>query len=135
MTALLLDTHVLVWMILASRRVGTHAQRAINRGLDKDGVFVSAVSFYEIARLIEARRLSNRASAWEIRERALREGVTEIPLDGKQAMDAAGLFTLTGDPMDRFIVATARDQGATLVSADEAILGWAGDVLRMDARE
>ena len=39
-----------------------------------------------------------------------------------------------GDPADRIIVATAME-GHRLVTADERILRWDGDLDRLDARE
>ena len=39
-----------------------------------------------------------------------------------------------GDPIDRLIVATALERGATLVTADEWLLGWRGTLERHDAR-
>jgi PIN domain nuclease of toxin-antitoxin system len=49
-------------------------------------------------------------------------------------LDAGGLASFSNDPIDKFIVAAARDAGATLVTADTAMLGWDGDVKRIDAR-
>ena len=105
------------------------------RALEREQLLVSAVSFYEIAQLIDLGRLPAHASASSIRERALNDGVTEITICGAQAIDAAGLTTLPGDPMDRFIVAAARHARAQLITADIALLAWKGDVKRLDATE
>jgi PIN domain nuclease of toxin-antitoxin system len=39
------------------------------------------------------------------------------------------------DPADRSIVAVARNAGLTLVTADGKILGWQGQLDRLDARQ
>jgi len=49
-------------------------------------------------------------------------------------IDAALLEDFHGDPADRLITATAKRLGATLLTADERILAWSGDLTRADAR-
>ena len=61
-------------------------------------------------------------------------GVIEIPVDGAIAARAGLLTDMHGNPADRIIVATAME-GHRLVTADERILGWNGDIGRLDARE
>ena len=69
---------------------------------------------------------------WRLRVLGL--GVQEIPLTGDIAMAAVHLADLHGDPADRIIVATGVATGATLVTADDRILGWPGSLKRQDAR-
>jgi PIN domain nuclease of toxin-antitoxin system len=133
-TLLLLDTHVLIWYMDRSRRLGARCQRAIARSLERDEVLVSAASFCEIAQLMASGRLPGNVSSREVRRRALSEGVSEAVINGEQAIDTAGIGALR-DPMDRFIVAAARHRGATLVTADASILKWPGEAQRMDATE
>lgn len=116
-----------------SRRLGKRAHRAIAAAIEDDLIMVSAVTFYEIALLIAAGRLPRHTNAATIRERALSEGLMELPVCGTQSLDAAGLDGLPLDPMDRFIVAAARHARAQLVTADTTILGWSGAVQRLDA--
>lgn len=49
-------------------------------------------------------------------------------------MRAADLENLSGDPLDRIIVATALVEQAVLLTADMRILGWRGEVQRLDAQ-
>ncbi len=63
----------------------------------------------------------------------LRAGLEKIVLDGSVALGAVALEAFHPDPADRFIVATALARGATLVTADRAILEWPGALLRCDA--
>lgn len=63
----------------------------------------------------------------------LRAGLIEIPLDGRIALLASRLESLHRDPADRFIVATAIDRRTSLVTADGGILGWSGELARIDA--
>jgi PIN domain nuclease of toxin-antitoxin system len=58
-----------------------------------------------------------------------------MALDGAIAHGATELPDLHPDPADRFIVATALTLGATLLTADQAILSWPGPLRRQRAGE
>ena len=70
--------------------------------------------------------------AW--RRSVLESGIIEVPLSSVVGILAAGLDGLPRDPADRFIAATALEEGATLVTADASMLAWAGTLARHDAR-
>lgn len=76
-------------------------------------------------------RLPEGVPAW--RQRQLEQGMIEIPLDGPTAVRAGLLPGMHGDPADRLIVATALG-GHQLMTADEHILNWPGELARLDAR-
>ena len=63
----------------------------------------------------------------------LEDGLTEIPVDGEIGIRANGLANFHADPADRIIVATAL-RGHRLITADERILAWTGNLDRLDAR-
>lgn len=62
-------------------------------------------------------------------------GIQEVPVSGDIGILAAGLEDFPRDPADRIITATAIVRNATLLTADERILSWSGNVRRSDARE
>jgi len=130
---LLLDTHVLIWAAQGAPRIGRRTRAMIERSLGDGSALVSAVSFWEVARLVRLGRLkiASEPAAW--RSRILEAGFEEAVLDGQIGIRAADLSSLSGDPIDRFIVATALVRGAAVVTADEAILGWGGSLARQDA--
>ena len=131
---ILLDTNVLLWLRHGDRRLGARAREAIDRAWQADNLAVSVVSYWEVGMLISKGRISlpEGLPAW--RQRQMEQGMIEIPLDGPTAVQAGLLTALHGDPGDRFIVATALG-GHELMTADENILGWRGDLVRLDARE
>jgi PIN domain nuclease of toxin-antitoxin system len=49
------------------------------------------------------------------------------------AVRASDLENLPGDPFDRLIVGTALVERATLLTADQRILAWPGELERQDA--
>lgn len=130
---MLLDTQVLVWVRSGAGKLGRRSRDAISRAVQQGDVAVSAISFWEVAMLQEKGRLTllRDISSW--REALLDDGLVEIPVNGAIAARAGGLAGMHGDPADRLIVATALD-GHQLVTADERILGWPGQLHRLDAR-
>ncbi len=134
MPRLLLDTHVLVWFINHDPKLGSLSRSLIEQGLVADRLCLSSVTFWEVALLSSKGRvaLNTPPTAW--RTAVLGMGVREYPLDGDVAIRSALLADLHRDPADRFIMATAIRHGATLVTADNDILAWAGPLPRLDAR-
>lgn len=129
---ILLDTHVLVWLSTADPRLGRKTIRSIDRTLSQQGVFVSAISFWEIGMLVAKGRV--RVDPTALRADALKTGIQEISVDGNIAIAAGALGALHGDPADRIIVATALEAEARLASADQTVLAWRGGLKTLDAR-
>jgi PIN domain nuclease of toxin-antitoxin system len=92
------------------------------------------ISFWEIALLVRKGRLRLIQSLGAWRRDLLKRGVIELPLGGATCIAAGQLEHFHADPVDRLIVATAQELGATLVTADEKILAWPGRLDRRDAR-
>ncbi len=77
-------------------------------------------------------RISQPLGLW--RREWLQQGLVELPVTGAIGIDAALLADFHADPADRWIVATARELDATLLTADDRILAWPGRLDRRDAR-
>ena len=131
---LLLDTHVLVWLDEGSSRLGTDALQVINKALATGQIGVTAISFWEIAMLVEKQRLTFQIELDVWRAELLQTGLQEIPVQGSTAIRAGQLKSFHGDPADRMIVATAIENSATLITADEKILLWNQLHQKIDAR-
>jgi PIN domain nuclease of toxin-antitoxin system len=134
---LLLDTHALVWSVEERPRLGSRAKRAINIAARLNQVAVSAISPWEVALLVSKVRLnlSTDVMVW-VRDALSKPGVNLIPLEPEIAVASTRLpFETHADPADRILVATARHLGATLVTADKALLNLAknGHFRAMDA--
>ncbi len=129
---LLFDTHVLCWMVAGDRRLGPRARRAADEALASGEAAVSAISFWELAMLIDKRRMQLDLAAEALRRYLLDLTLNEIPVDGEIALRAGQLTDLHGDPADRIILATALS-GHRLVTADRQLLDWPGQVQRLRA--
>jgi len=125
---LLLDTHVLLWSGFKDPRLGRKAAGAINRAAREGRIRISAITPWEIGLLASKKRINLYvdALAW-IREALSKPGVQLAALEPEIAVESTRLpFEMHPDPSDRILVATARQVGATLVTADRALLGMAG---------
>jgi PIN domain nuclease of toxin-antitoxin system len=131
---LLLDTHVLIWSQETPGRLGPAARKAL---LDPaNEILVSAASSLEIARLVHLKQLVLKVGLGTWLAIALRSlQASSVPVDHAVALEA---YTLPGpfhkDPADRLLVATARIEKATLLTADDLILKYP-HVQTLDARK
>jgi len=81
-SAILLDTHVLLWLTEHDAKLSDATRRAIDDAARGEGVFVSSISFWEIAMLARRGRIELARSIVEWRDAVLdRPGLKEIPLD------------------------------------------------------
>ena len=113
---IVLDTHAWIWWLAVPRRLSRPAKLAIDRA---DRIGVSTISVFEVAQLVQRRRvtLDIPLRAW-VREALAHERVEPLPLTTEVALDAAQL-RVEANPADRIIYATARVADARLVTRDE----------------
>lgn len=131
---ILLDTHALVWLSEGNDKLGGRSLSLINKALKSKELFVSSISFWEVAMLVEKKRLKMSLSVELWRKELLDNGLQEISLNGKIAIQSAILPNFHGDPADRMIVATAINTSLILCTADEKILDWQSQLTRINAK-
>ena len=121
-----------MWLRLGDERLGSRARSEIEQAWQSNALAVSAISFWEVAVLVDKGRirLAEDVRAW--RHEHLDQGVVEIPVDGEIGVRAANLTGFHPDPADRLIVATAL-AGHRLVTSDRRILEWPGKLSRLNA--
>ena len=130
---ILLDTHILVWLDKGSRQLGKETRIELDKSLQKNALAVSAITFWELAMLVNKGRIElPPIRRW--RSELLNMGLIEIPIDGACGIHANELVDFHPDPADRLIVATAIENDATLATADERILNWSEGMSRLDGR-
>jgi PIN domain nuclease of toxin-antitoxin system len=132
--SILLDTNALIWLLDDDVELGQRATEEIDQALRTSRLLVSAASFWEVAMLVAKKRLvlDRAVSRWRVD--AMRSGIEEVPLDGQLAIESVALPYLHADPADRFVVATALQLRAKLVTSDARLLAWKGPLACMDAR-
>lgn len=125
---LLLDTHVLLWLVLGESQLGAEARQAISHSARVDRLLISAITPWEIGVLVSKKRidLHREIMAW-MRDALSWPGIKLAPLEPEIAVASTRFaFEMHPDPADRILVATARHLSATLVTADRALLDLAG---------
>lgn len=121
---LVIDTHILIWMANGDAQLTVAARKAINNAAFSGRVLVPAICIWEIAMLVGAGRVRVGKSVHNWVEDALSApGFVLAPLTPSVAIESCNLpGEFHGDPADRMIVATARIEGALLLSKDKRIL-------------
>jgi PIN domain nuclease of toxin-antitoxin system len=126
--ALLLDTHIVLWLDSGSDRLRPSTRVLIDDWWRRGGaILVSAVTAWEVALLADTGRieLDLPAPAW-IDRFLSRPGVEAAPLDHVAAAGAYRLAPLEHrDPADRLLIASAIELNAAMVTYDERILRFA----------
>ncbi len=120
-----LDTCAWVWFVMGEPMRQDALERLRAAELEANLV-VSAASVWEVATLARKGRLDliEGTQAWVDRGTSI-AGLMVHPIDAQIALDAATLpGSIHGDPMDRFIIATARAFDAPVVTRDTAILAY-----------
>lgn len=122
--ALLLDTHIALWLDGGDERLRPSTRAAIDLCWRGGGtIFLSAVSAWEVAALVDKGyvELDLPVDRW-ISRFLDRPGVAPIPLDHHAAVRAYQLHHLEHrDPGDRLLIATAIGLGCPLVTYDDRI--------------
>ena len=130
---ILLDTHVVLWLDQGAANIGPKARTILDLAQERGEISICGISFWEIAMLERKNRITTSLDLAEWRQRLLSAGLQEWAIDGATGILAAQLHDLHSDPADRMIVATAIRRGAQLMTADERMLNWSGNLDRLDA--
>jgi PIN domain nuclease of toxin-antitoxin system len=126
---LLLDTHALLWWLTDSPRLRAAWRRAI--GDSQTRVLVSAASIWEIAIKSAMGRLGlDLPQDVALENFAALCGFEDLPVSARHAAAVLELPPHHADPFDRILVAQARLERLTLVTADKAMRAYEVEVLR-----
>ena len=119
------DTHIWVWWVSGSDRL-TETQRHEIEAVEQGGRGVSAISCWEVAKLVELGRLTlDRPVADWLKAALGYPGIRLLGLTPEVAVASTQLpGTFHRDPADQIIVATARLHASRLVTSDQKILDY-----------
>ncbi|MBU6367720.1 MAG: type II toxin-antitoxin system VapC family toxin [Gemmatimonadetes bacterium] len=125
--ALLLDSHIWLWLLSGHHdRIPTPVMQELTRADRGTPLAVSDATPWELMTKAHRGRLVLELPPTIWMARALEApGIRLVPLRRAVLLDAATLPDgAPRDPFDRVIIATARMDGMTLVTADQAIIQW-----------
>ncbi|MEH1867563.1 MAG: type II toxin-antitoxin system VapC family toxin [Nostoc sp.] len=121
---IVLDTHIWVWWVQNDSRL-TQKQQQWLQDYESDGLGISILSCWEVAKLVEKKRLILPVDIDKWLEAALAyPGVQLLNLSLPIIVDSTQLNGFHSDPFDQMIVATARFYNCLLLTADAKILNY-----------
>jgi PIN domain nuclease of toxin-antitoxin system len=119
----LADSHAVLWYTQGSDRLSSRAAGALTEAEATDGVIVSVATLVDLWYVTQTTKALTEAEVSEVRE-----AIVTSPAFTLQPIDLAVIDATTSiprdvlsDPWDRFIVATAKTLGLSLVTKDQAI--------------
>jgi PIN domain nuclease of toxin-antitoxin system len=120
---MILDTHAVLWWIQDEDKIGAAGKYIIDNATAANPVFVSSITFWEIALLVQKERLELKLPVQQWLEKlASLEMIDTIPITWKIAARSTTLSSLeTADPADRFIISSAIEHGIPILTKDEKI--------------
>jgi PIN domain nuclease of toxin-antitoxin system len=112
---LLLDAHILLWVLYEPERLADRTRNAITD--ESNELFVSLATLWEIVNKAATHRLPLAGSSLErIIERIDDLGVAFLPILQSEIIAAAMLPRHHADPFDRILIAQAKAYALTLVT-------------------
>ena len=124
---ILLDTHPWIWWVHDDARLPSNYRDELEYR-EADGLGVSVISCWEIAKLVEYNRLVLPVPVEQWLQQALSyPGIQLIDLTPRIAVESTQLpAPFHRDPADQIIVATARVHRCPLMTVDSKILDYVG---------
>ena len=118
MKDLLMDTHVWVWLSMEDKKsMSSRASKALPQATSK---FISAISCWELAKLVEKGRIGFSIPTLAWIQRSLHEyDIRMVELTAEIAVESTLLRGMHADPADQIIAATSRVTGMPLVTSDK----------------
>jgi PIN domain nuclease of toxin-antitoxin system len=126
-STVVLDTHVWIWLASGEGRLRKESIKALEYASAHRQILIPAICVWEVALLASRGKISldKPVHAW-IQDALSGPGISLAPLTPEVCIDSCSLpGAVHADPADRIIIATARVEGATLVTRDARILDYA----------
>ena len=121
---IILDTHIWIWWVDDNERL-TEKQKKLIYQYQNQGLGISIISCWEIAKLVEKNRLILSCSVEEWLEKACNyPNVKILDLTLPIIIKSTQLIGFHKDPVDQLIVATANIYDCLLLTADQKILNY-----------
>ncbi|MEA1877836.1 MAG: type II toxin-antitoxin system VapC family toxin [Bacteroidota bacterium] len=122
----MLDTHTWIWWRMNPKKLSQKVKKIIESTNSYDEILLSAISPWEFSKLLEKKKIGISCDSEEWINSAL-----DMPKFRLIALSPVLAYRSTvlpqpfhSDPADQIIVATAREENATILTKDERILTY-----------
>lgn len=118
-----LDTHVWIWWNMHPQKLSAPVRSLLSNPDRYEELLLSAISPWEFSKLLEKERIGISCNPEEwIAEALDMPKLRLVPLTPTIACRSTSLpHHFNGDPADQIIVATAREENATILTKDQII--------------
>lgn len=123
---LLLDTHILLWVVNTPERLPSPAHAMI-ASLD-NAVYFSVVNLWEITLKAQLQRTDFRVDARALRTALLKAGYQELDVKSEHVFQLNHLADIHKDPFDRMLIAQALSESMLLLTMDAQIAKYPAPV-------
>lgn len=126
-TQYVLDTHCLIWFQEDNPKMTARVMAELQEPANT--IFFSQVSLFEIAIKQKIGKLPHfNATLSEIYQQAINDGFSYLPIKNQHifSYQKIPLLEIHRDPFDRLLLATAYEEKATILSADNNFSLYAG---------
>lgn len=126
---LLLDTHLLLWAASEPQRLSAKARALLLNSANQ--LIFSSASLWEISIKNGLERPDFNVDPRRLWRMLLVNGYRELPVTSEHTVALADLPPLHKDPFDRILIAQARVEGLTLLTADKAVAKYGDGVKKI----
>ena len=122
----MLDTHTWIWWHMNPKKLSQKVKKIIKNTNSYDEILLSAISPWEFSKLLEKKKIGISCDPEDWINSALdMPKFRLIPLSPVLSYRSTVLpQPFHNDPADQIIVATAREENATILTKDERILAY-----------
>ena len=122
----MLDTHTWIWWHMNPKKLSKKVKKIIENTNSYDEILLSAISPWEFSKLLEKKKIGISCDPEDWINSALdMPKFRLVPLSPVLAYRSTVLpLPFHSDPADQIIVATAREENATILTKDERILTY-----------
>ena len=113
---LLIDTHVLLWMMFEPEKLSKKVKQILEN--TKNIVNVSYLSLWEIAVKVKIGKLEIKMAFEDIVENIENQGIIFLPIEKKHISETINLELHHRDPFDRMLIAQSKVENLTMITKD-----------------
>jgi len=125
----LLDTQIAIWALIDDPRLNQPARKILDSSANQFQFSVGTI--WEIAIKRGLKRAGFQYDPREVRRHLLLNGCKELTIQSRHLVEVDSLPLIHKDPFDRILIAQAKVEGITLLTADALIAKYPGPIRKV----